>query len=261
MNELVMVSLMADNARPFYRALGQYIDQNSATRLRVVDDSDWLDREKMLDDGSAHLGFVCGLQYLHKPNLELLAAPVMSGSRYAGRPVYYSDVLVASTSPYQRFGDLAGCTFAYNEATSHSGCNLIRFHLARLGQDASFFGRILESGSHQRSLELILDDTAHATAIDSTVLELEMIQRPELRSTLRTIDTLGPSPIPPAVVSRKLPRRVKRELRDLLVGMHDTDPGKAILNQWMMLRFARVSDRDYEPIRGMEEKAFQVSFP
>jgi len=108
---------------------------------------------------------------------------------------------------------------------------------------------------------LILDGTAHATAIDSTVLELEMIQRPELRSTLRTIDTLGPSPIPPAVVSRKLPRRVKRELRDLLVGMHDTDPGKAILNQWMMLRFARVSDRDYEPIRGMEEKAFQISFP
>ena len=261
MGELAMVSLMADNARPFYRQLADYMNQNCSAGVRLVDDASWLDLEKMLDDGSADIGFICGLQYLHKPTLELLAAPVMNGRRYGRRPIYFSDIVVAESSGYRCFGDLAGSTLTYNEPTSHSGCNLIRFHMATLGLDASFFGRILESGSHQQSLNWILEGSADVYAIDSTVLDVEMNQRPELRAGLRIIETLGPSPIPPAVIRRKTPAPVKRELQEVLLGMRNTDSGNRILDRWMMFGFARVFDQDYEPIRMMEQTALGTRFP
>jgi len=256
-----MVSLMADNTRPFYHELADYLSQNCNTGVRLVDDASWLVLERMLDEGSADIGFICGLQYLHKPTLELLAAPVMNGRRYGRRPIYFSDIVVAESSRYQCFADLAGSTLAYNEPTSHSGCNLIRFHIARLGRDASFFGRVLESGSHQQSLNWIVDGIADVSAIDSTVLELEMNQRPELRYRLRIIETLGPSPIPPAVICRRTPVKMKREIQGVLLGMHQTDHGNRILESWMMLGFARVCDQDYEPIRRMEQTALRTRFP
>src|SRR5215469_2523098 len=74
--------------------------------------------------GWADVGFVCGLVYVRMARqadcpIELLAAPVLRGKRYAGRPIYFSDVIVRKDSPFILFDDLGGCGWAYNEFTSH----------------------------------------------------------------------------------------------------------------------------------------------
>lgn len=101
--------------------------------------------------------FVCSLAYVvfERRGLDLavpVAAPVLQGERYGGRPVYFSDVIVRRDGPYRSFLDLRGRSWAYNEPLSHSGYGITRYHLVRLGETSGFFGEVVEAGFHsQRS--------------------------------------------------------------------------------------------------------------
>src|SRR3989442_1677872 len=65
---------------------------------------------------SDDFAFLCGLAFVALgSSLHAIAAPVPRGSRYRGRPVYFSDVIVRADSRYRSFSDLRGATFAYNE--------------------------------------------------------------------------------------------------------------------------------------------------
>jgi len=62
-------------------------------------------------DGEIDAGFICGLPYVKLSRqtpapVEVLAAPVLSGDRYLGRPIYFSDVIVHRDSPFRTFADL-----------------------------------------------------------------------------------------------------------------------------------------------------------
>src|SRR6266540_3996757 len=127
MAELMFASLAADNAAPFYRGLGAYLAAALGRSVRLLDEYPWQERERMLMRCEAHVGVVCGLQYvLAQHDLKLLAAPVMRGQRYGQRPVYFSDVVVRSDSAVRSFEDLRGARFAVNEPTSHSGYGIVR---------------------------------------------------------------------------------------------------------------------------------------
>jgi ABC-type phosphate/phosphonate transport system substrate-binding protein len=254
------VSLMADNMDFFYRLLVDWLSHRAGVAIEVEDCMPWQERERMLDRGEAHIGFICGLPYVRKvdrrkPLVELLAAPVMQRPRYDGRPIYFSDVVVRADSPLRGFADLCGASWAYNEPGSQSGYNLTRFYLASLGERSGYFGNAVESGSHQSSIEMVMDGLVDASAIDSTVLELELELRPQLAAVMRVIHTLGPSPAPPAVVSTKVPTELRRKLRRMLLTMHNDPCGERILGRAGIARFTSVSDADYNPIRRMARLA------
>jgi phosphonate transport system substrate-binding protein len=256
-DQLVFASLMADNAVDFCRGLAAYLAQRLGITVSLLEDVNWQERERVLYRGEAQLGVVCGLQYVYavdrgeQPGIDLLAAPVMRGERYQGRPIYFSDVVVRHESPARCLTDLRGAAWAYNERTSQSGYNLPRYVLASRGETEGFFGRVVASGAHQHSLELILDGTVDAAAIDSTVLEQEFRQNPKLTDRLKVIETLGPSPIPPLVVSRRVPPLLRTTLLRLLLEM-PTDPiGMGVLAQAEIARFVRVSRAGYDQIRQM----------
>ena len=125
--------------------------------------------------------------------------------------MYFSDVVVRRDSVYQSFRDLRGATWAYNEPRSHSGFNVVRAHLADIGEFDGFFAAAVESGAHANSLQMILSGAVDGAAIDSTVLEWVGSQRDDLADAIRVIETIGPSPIPPWVISVRL-RLARRAL-------------------------------------------------
>ena len=257
---LKMVSLMAENGAFHYRNLARYLSRRLEQAIEVVEDVPWQERERMLDRGDAHLGFVCGLPYVRKADqrdchLELLCAPVMRASRYAGRPVYYSDVIVRQDSHFRSFDCLRGASWAYNEPGSQSGYNITRYYLATLGECGGYFGRAVEAGAHQRSIRMVISGEVDASAIDSTVLELELRQHPELAPHLRVVHTLGPSPIPPGVISRHVPLATRRAVRDTLLRMHEDPEGSALLAEAGLARYIPTRDEDYDEIRHMARTA------
>jgi phosphonate transport system substrate-binding protein len=259
---LRFTSCMAAHNDPICRQITAYLGTRLHYPTEFVEQIPWQEREQGLDQGQIQVGWICGLPYVWKAEqslpLELLVAPVMRGARYQHQPVYFSDVVVRRDSPWQQFDQLQGTTWAYNEPGSHSGYWLTRYSLAVRGKGSGFFGRVIGSGAHQTSLQMILAGKIDAAAIDSTVLELEIQQRPELAEQIRIIDTFGPSPIPPWLVSTAVPQALRTELRQSFLEMHTDPAGQAILDQSLIDRFVTVQDGDYDPIRRMAQQAETV---
>jgi phosphonate transport system substrate-binding protein len=247
---------MAPNADDTCRAIAGYLARALAVRTEFVEGVPWRECESQFDAGDIQLCWLCGLPYVHKADsapspIALVAAPVMAAPRYADMPRYFSDVVVHAQSRYQSFDELRGTTWAYNEPNSHSGFNVLRQHLKRLGASGGYFGNAVESGAHQMSLRMIVHREIDATAIDSTVLENELARAPHLAAEIRVIDTLGPSPMPPWVMRASLPQAFQQQLRAAFLSMHDDDEGRAILQSWGIARFEAVDDAAYDPIRRM----------
>lgn len=260
---LLITSCMAPITDRFVRALADYVAQRLAIDTRVVDGVSWQEREQWLDEGRAHVGWLCGLPYVWKADgaapLRLLAAPVMAGERYGGRPVYFSDVVVHRESRFATFEDLRGASWAYNEPRSHSGYLLTRYNLALRGLNGDFFGRIVGAGSHQRALEMIVAREVDGSAIDSTVLALVLEADPAIGEQIRVVESWGPSPIPPWLIRRETPAPLRERLQQLLLEMHEDEDGRAVLRLARVARFVTVEDADYDPIRQMARRAENVT--
>ena len=251
---LRLTSCLAENTHALGRALAGYLTQRLGMTAEFVEDVSWQERERMLDVGQVHLGWICGLLYAWKASqpeapVRLLAAPVPAAPRYRQRPVYFSDLVVRRASPYRSFADLEGATWIYNEPRSYSGYFAMGHHLVQQDLDLDYFGGLVESGAHLHSLELLRQGRGDVTIIDSTVLDDARQREPALRQEIRVLASLGPSPIPPWVVSSTVPRAWRQRLRRLFLTMH-TDPlGRAVLDAHQVSSFATVDDEDYQTIR------------
>lgn len=265
MFQLRLASCMAENSEGFCQAVAHFIENRIRIPTQYVTGIPWQERERRFDQGEIEILWLCGLPYVLKADaaesgVELLAAPIPRGERYRDRPIYFSDVVVRRDRPFQSFFDLHGASWAYNEPRSHSGFNVVRAYLAEFGRLDHFFGVVVESGAHLVSLEMVLDGQVDGSAIDSTVLEWLIGERAELSGEIRVIDSMGPSPIPPWVISRQVPKRLRSDIRALLLGMHTEPFGRFMLDRARIERFVAAQDRDYDPIRAMARKAELVSF-
>ncbi len=257
---------MAGNMEFIGRALALYLTAKLSLPASFAGDIPWQERERRFDAGIIQIIWICGLPYIQKAadpaaQLALLAAPVMAGARYGGKAVYFSDLVVRRRSPFRRFSDLRGATWSINEQNSHSGYTAIRYYLAQRGEGGDFFGRVLESGSHEASLRLILEGEIDGSAIDSTVLEQEIARRPALAEEIRVFDTIGPSPIPPWLADGRLQPDLLHDLQQVFWSMHRDAQGKRILRSAQMARFVPASDGDYDPIRKMTAEAARIQLP
>jgi phosphonate transport system substrate-binding protein len=261
---LKLTSCQAENSEYVGRALSRHLTDRLGIATEFVDDISWRERERLLDAGEIHAGWICGLPYVWKADrprsrIELLVAPIMADDRYKGRPVYFSDVVVRHDHPARSFRDLRGMRWGYNEPRSHSGYEIVRYKLAQNGEQGTYFAKAIETGAHQATIQMIVDGRIDASAIDSTVLETELHRWPRLRGHLRVIETWGPSPAPPWVISRCVSAGLRQRLRRVLLEMHREAAGRSILRKARMARFAAVSDRCYDPIRHMARTAAGVA--
>jgi ABC-type phosphate/phosphonate transport system substrate-binding protein len=65
--------------------------------------------------------------------------------------------------------------------------------------------------------------------------------------------------MPPWVISRRVPAKLRHDIRDLLLTMHAEPFGRPILDRARLDRFVAADDRDYDPIRAMAANAARVS--
>jgi phosphonate transport system substrate-binding protein len=256
-------TFLAPNMRPVYQCVADYVGRRLgwATELIVGESFAAFAR------GEVEVGFICGLPYVElmrgaEPPVALLAAPVLQGERYQGCPIYFSDVVVRRESPTRAFPDLRGCIWAYNDPGSHSGYNITRYTLVRMGETRGFFGCVVEAGFHQEALRMVANGRVDASAIDSQVLAVELRDHPDLAERVRIIDTLGPAAIQPVVAARHVPDSMKDDLRAALCAMGD-DPDLEVrdrLDYGFVARFVPVTDNTYDDIRAMVAAAEAADF-
>jgi ABC-type phosphate/phosphonate transport system substrate-binding protein len=200
---------------------------------------------------AADVAFMCApsfvwLRHLQPPPVELLGVlPVFDDERNQGKPVYFCDVVVRNDSPIHAFSELEGGSWAYNDACSLSGYYSLLNKLAESDVNESFFDNIFCSGSHLDSIEAVISAEADAAAIDSNVLRIRLREVPELRSKLRVIESWGPFPIQPVVVSSVLPSRLKQRLRAAFLATEENQRTRHILKEFGLTRFVVVGQEVY----------------
>jgi phosphonate transport system substrate-binding protein len=247
----------------FYRSITDYlgtrlgVDAHLIIEPRVsgprVDDNPF-------ESGGADIGFMCApsLVLLHEtdpPSIDLLpAGPVFDDDRGEGRPVYFTDVIVHSDSDIERFEDLRGRSWAYNDPRSLSGWHSTLERLRALDAGSEYFSSTVAAGSHLESLRLVIDRRVDAAAIDSTTLSLERAQRPAGISPLRVIESWGPFPVQPVVVRSSLDRPTREAIADHLMAFGGS-PEMRGMRDLAFKGFAPTSYDDYLASKAIVEAA------
>ena len=187
---------LAPNMLRVYQAIADHLGRRLGVPTTLAVETDYDSCARDVNE----VCFVCSLPYVDFERKGIspavpIAAPVLRGPRYGGRPVYFSDVIVNAGSPLRSFLDLRGRSWAYNEPLSHSGYGITRYHLLRLGETGGFFGEVIEAGFHEESIRMVAAGEVDASAIDSQVLAIAVRDQPALADAVRVIDSLGPSTI------------------------------------------------------------------
>jgi phosphonate transport system substrate-binding protein len=260
-NSLRFVTFLAPILLPLY----QFITYHAGRRLGLPTELAVGSSYAELSTQAVDVAFVCGLPYVEMTRrgeapVEPLAAPILSGQRFGGRAIYFSDVIVHRASRWQSFADLRGCSWAYNEPHSQSGYGITRHHLICRGETNGYFGRIAEAGWHEEALRLVACGAVDAAAIDCHVLAVALRAHPELAARVRIIDTLGPSTIQPVVAARRLPQQLRTDLRAFLLNLANDPVARPHLDRALVLGFEAVNEASYTDIRAMLAAAEAAEF-
>jgi phosphonate transport system substrate-binding protein len=252
---------LAPNVLPVYRAVTEEVGRRLGIATELVVETSY---ESCRDDRN-EVCFVCSLPYVTFERegispAEPVAAPVLEGDRYGGRPIYFSDVIVHRDSTFRSFSDLRGRSWAYNEPLSHSGYGITRYHLLRMGETNGFFGEVVEAGFHEESIRMVARGDVDASAIDSQVLAVALRDDPALAEPLRVIDALGPSTIQPVAVSKRVPRELRDEIQRVLLAMADLPGCRDRMATGMVERFVPVDASSYDDIRMMLDACEAAGF-
>src|ERR687897_973830 len=101
------------------------------------------------------------------------------------------------------------------------------------------------SGSHLNSIEAVLSGKADAAAIDSNVLRIRFREAPALGKRLRVIESWGPYPIQPVVVSSALNPELKQRLHAAFLATEQDQQTRRTLKQFGLSRFVVADPEDY----------------
>lgn len=254
-------TFLAPNMMPVYQAIADEVGDRLGVSTELVVETDYENCRNDVND----ICFVCSLPYVQferegvSPALPV-AAPVLSGARYSGRPIYFSDVIVHVDSGIETFADLRGRSWAYNEPLSQSGYGITRFHLVSIGETDGFFGEVIEAGFHETAIRMVVDGGVDGAAIDSQVLAIEMRDHPDLAQSIRVIDALGPSTIQPVAVSKRFDDSFRSQVVAVLTDLHRHEGLREILGLGFVDHFVPVGPHDYDDIRAMLEACERAGF-
>ncbi|XP_030847470.1 uncharacterized protein LOC591494 [Strongylocentrotus purpuratus] len=197
-----------------------------------------------------------------KDKAELLpVAPLSPHPKSNNKPVYFSDVIVHADNceKYKEFNDMRGIRWAYSSPNSPSGVLTTLKELKKRGESVMFFGHIVQSGSHVKSIEMVADKKVDAAAINSTTLSYQMKKHPSLAEKLHIMDSWGPLPVHPMVVNSRMSAELKSEIANHLLNMHKEKVWRRRLEDFTLKQFAPVTMDTYKEGEELREAVSKLS--
>ncbi|CAH0715463.1 unnamed protein product, partial [Brenthis ino] len=165
------------------------------------------------------------------------------------KPGYFSDIIIHSDKKAHNVNtllDLRGCTFACSNEESLSGSKIVLKTLKEKGENASFFGSLLKSGSHLASAQMVLSKQAEWAAVDSTTLLYSKKFMQDRGKEIITLETLGRLPPYPIVVNSRLPDETKNRITEALLNLPHSIQWKKRFAKFGLIKFDRNDNGAYD---------------
>ena len=198
----------------------------------------------------------CGYPLTHELAgvVELVATPGYSADGCSGAN-YCSFIVVREDNPATGLQDLRGAVCAYSRRHSHSGYNALRSAVAPLAGDGAFFSRVVESGAHPLSIELVATGQADVCAVDCVTHALMAKCQPDALAGTRVMGATEAAPGLPYVTRAGVDKDFMRRLRDGLQAAF-ADPRLADARDTLLLTDLYVLGyAAYQRIDDMEDSA------
>ena len=215
-----------------------------STLLNTIDD-------EIISSEKTRLSHVCGYPLVNQyaGQLKPLCAPHFDIDGVNGAE-YFSYFMVKKTMPINSIVESDGLIAAVNTINSNSGMNVLRHEIEtinKLGAIEQFFKEINISGSHNNSLQYLIDEKADIASIDAASYYFLQRNNPELNSQLKVIGRSVKTTSPPFVTHFNNPLCDSIDLMETLNKALIELPSKQqeILN---IERFVDVSFSDYEKL-------------
>lgn len=233
-----------------YQEILDYVGERIGRPVALVQRKTYAEVNDLLKRRLIDAAFVCTQAYVEGNRdfgLELAAAPVVRG-----QAVYRAYLIVHRNSPIESLEGLRGRTFAFSDPMSNTGKLVPTYLLARLGEDPdSFFSKYVFTYAHSNSIRSVAQGLVDGAAVDSLVWDHASTTDRRYASQTKVIYQSPTYGSPPVVVHPDLDPEMKARLKEILLGMHEDERGKAILGKAMIDSFTTVADTAYDSIREM----------
>jgi ABC-type phosphate/phosphonate transport system substrate-binding protein len=178
-----------------------------------------------------------------------IAAPAPSPEPFAGRAVYWTDIVVRADSPFEDDDDLAGKRFGWTAEDSQSGFQAPRgdFAARALARGGRFFGSTVGPlVTPRRVVGSIIDGSIDAGPLDAYWHTLLRLHEPETASALRVIARTEETPIPCFVASNATPESVRERLVQAFVAAGEAAELRDLQAPLAIARFEPIGIGAYE---------------
>ena len=212
--------------------------------------------------GNAQLAYLGPFSYVtarERAGAECLVVQGQVGTKGG----YKSYIVVQADSDIQSLEDLQGKTFAFVDPESTSG-NVIPtdeilsafpdlgLTFDDLHTDGKFFSSAMFAGSHQGSLQAVVQGNVDAAAVGSSVYENQVEEGSVNEEDLRIIHESPDIPGSPLAIQKDLPQELKDKVKDFLLSYNDPEyfgDEEGVEPK----RFIEIADSDYDYLADLKE--------
>jgi ABC-type phosphate/phosphonate transport system substrate-binding protein len=198
--------------------------------------------------------------------VRLVATPIYSVAGCEGK-LYRSAIVMrgagvdGALEAGVTLADFRGRRCAINELDSNSGMNLLRAAVAPLATDCRFFGSVVLSGSHLRSVEMVASGEADVAAIDCVSFAHFQRFYPSVVDQLRILSWTPSCPSLPFITARSASNATVRMLRSALADVFDDD-GLAPVREQLLLKGVDLQPTEgFDEVLALERRAVEEGYP
>ncbi len=242
----VAISTMISPVETFnlYKDLIDYISVKLGVPIEFKQRKTYAEVNELLNQNKLDFAFICTGAYLEARNrmpIEILVVPVVEG-----KPYYQAYVIVNDESNINSIDELQGKSFAFTDPLSNTGYDyIINILKDRRTNPEKFFSKTIFTYAHDYSIQAVKRKIVDGATVDGLVYEYLKHFQPEKVEGIKIINKSRDFGIPPFVVQKNLDPKLKLELKNIMITMHQDSEGKKLLNKIMIDKFIEADDSLY----------------
>jgi ABC-type phosphate/phosphonate transport system substrate-binding protein len=198
---------------------------------------------------------MCGLPYsMREPRPTLIAAPRPSPPRYQGRSVYFTDIVVAAGSPFERIEDTFGGVVGYTLADSLSGGVALREFLRpwRTHERPRLYRAAVGQFIHARGvIEALASGRIDVGPLDSYSHDLLRRHDSDFAAQVRMIASTPARPIPPLIATAHIDASDLERLRAALLATAEAPELREPMSRLLLAGFSVPEPGAYDALAAL----------
>lgn len=236
----------------YYNELLDYLSEKIDKKIILKQRKTYDEVNKMIEQSQVDFAFICSGAYIHeveKKTIDIIAVPICYD-----KPFYQSYVIVNKNSNIKSIQDFRNKKIAFTDPMSNTGCLYARKRLKETFSESEIFSENpIYTYAHDLSIQLVQKNIVDCATVDGLIFEYIKQNNSSTVKNIIVIEKSEDFGIPPIVASKNISEKIKQQLKDAFITMHNDSAGSLILKKLLIDRFEQGNDSIYNSIRNINK--------